>query len=63
MPVENGISPFRGNEGLWSCNDPMTLAIDFFRNNSLKFWKVTKEIFCDFFGKANQMKNIWFALK
>ena len=49
ISVESGIPPFRGDNGFWSRYDPMTLDIDFFKNNPLKSWKVIKEIFYDFF--------------
>ena len=52
ISVESGIPPFRGSEGLWSKYDPVVLDINYFQSNPLESWKVIKEIFYDFFGKA-----------
>jgi NAD-dependent deacetylase len=53
ISVESGIPPFRGDTGLWSKYDPIVLDINYFKTNSLESWVVIKEIFYDFFGKAN----------
>ncbi|NCC73431.1 MAG: NAD-dependent deacylase [Sphingobacteriia bacterium] len=53
ISVESGIPPFRGPDGLWSKYNPEVLDLDYFFRNPLGSWKVIKEIFYDFFGKAN----------
>ena len=52
ISVESGIPTFRGKEGLWSKYDPKILDINYFHNYPKDSWKVIKEIFYDFFGKA-----------
>jgi len=52
ISVESGIPPFRGEGGLWSKYDPELLDIGYFRAHPEKSWPVIKEIFYDFFGKA-----------
>ncbi len=52
ISVESGIPPFRGQQGLWSKYDPVVLDIDYFSKHPKESWKVIKEIFYDFFGKA-----------
>lgn len=52
ISVESGIPPFRGSEGLWSKYNPEVLQLDYFYRYPLDSWKVIKEIFYDFFGKA-----------
>ena len=52
ISVESGIPPFRGEMGLWSKYDPIILDINYFMSNPLESWEVIKEIFYDFFGKA-----------
>ena len=56
ISVESGIPPFRGETGLWSKYDPIVLDIGYFHSNSLESWRVIKEIFYDFFGKAKPNK-------
>jgi NAD-dependent deacetylase len=52
ISVESGIPPFRGDDGLWSKFDPVFLDIHYFHQYPEKSWKLIKEIFYDFFGKA-----------
>jgi len=52
ISVESGIPPFRGSDGLWSKFDPVFLDIDYFHRYPEKSWRLIKEIFYDFFGKA-----------
>ncbi|MEA3500635.1 MAG: NAD-dependent deacylase [Candidatus Marinimicrobia bacterium] len=56
VSVESGIPPFRGKDGLWSKFNPIFLDINYFHQNSLESWKLIKEIFYDFFGKAKPNK-------
>jgi NAD-dependent deacetylase len=52
ISVESGIPPFRGETGLWSKYNPIVLDINYFHSNPNESWKIIKEIFYDFFGKA-----------
>ena len=52
ISVESGIPTFRGENGLWNRFDPIFLDLDYFHQNPLTSWKLIKEIFYDFFGKA-----------
>lgn len=61
VSVESGIPPFRGKDGLWNKFDPEFLDIDFFNRNPLESWKLIKEIFYDFIGKA-EPNSAHFAL-
>lgn len=52
ISVESGVPSFRGKDGIWNKYDPKTLELGFFMRNPKKSWKVIREIFYDFFGKA-----------
>ncbi len=52
ISVESGIPPFRGKDGLWSKYNPVVLDLDYFHQKPFESWKVIREIFYDFFGKA-----------
>lgn len=52
ISVESGVPPFRGENGLWSKFNPEFLDINYFNSNPGKSWKLIKEIFYDYFGKA-----------
>ncbi len=52
ISVESGIPPFRGENGLWNRYNPEFLEISYFHNYPRKSWKLIKEIFYDYFGKA-----------
>ena len=52
VSVESGIPPFRGENGLWSKYDPKVLDLDYFYSHPIDSWEKIKEIFYDFFGKA-----------
>ncbi len=56
VSVESGIPPFRGKEGLWSKYNPIVLDISYFYSQPEKSWRVIREIFYDFFGKAKPNK-------
>lgn len=52
ISVESGIPPFRGANGLWNKYNPEFVEIGYFLQNPHHSWKLIKEIFYDFFGKA-----------
>lgn len=52
ISVESGIPPFRGENGLWNKYDPTFIEINYFHSNPYESWKLIKEVFYDFFGKA-----------
>lgn len=52
ISVESGIPPFRGENGLWNEYNPVFLDIRYFEAKPRESWLLIKEIFYDFFGKA-----------
>ncbi|RAK06333.1 NAD-dependent deacetylase [Halanaerobium saccharolyticum] len=52
VSVESGVPPFRGEEGLWNEYDPVILELKNFYKNPEASWHTIKEIFYDYFGKA-----------
>lgn len=56
VSVESGIPPFRGDNSIWTRYDPVILDITYFENYPEASWPVIKEIFYDFFGKAQPNK-------
>jgi len=52
VSVESGVPPFRGEKGLWNEYDPIILELKNFYKNPKKSWVTIKEIFYDYFGKA-----------
>jgi NAD-dependent deacetylase len=52
MSVESGIPPFRGEDGIWNKYDSRLLELSYFDANPEKCWITIKEIFYDFFGRA-----------
>jgi len=52
ISVESGIPPFRGADGLWNKYDPKFLDIHYFLAYPEESWALIKEIFYDFFGRA-----------
>lgn len=56
ISVESGIPPFRGQTGLWAKYDPKVLDLQHFHQQPLAAWKVIRELFYDFFGKAKPNK-------
>ncbi|WP_022669101.1 NAD-dependent deacylase [Desulfospira joergensenii] len=52
ISVESGISPFRGENGLWNKYDPETFDIRYFHENTRRSWEVIREIFYDLFGRV-----------
>ena len=52
VSVESGVPPFRGKNGLWNEYDPIILDLKNFYKNPEKSWITIKEIFYDYFGKA-----------
>jgi NAD-dependent deacetylase len=53
---ESGIPPFRGEDGIWNKYDPKYLELSYYYNNTPESWKLIKNIFFDFFDKAEPNK-------
>jgi len=52
VSVESGVPPFRCENGLWNDYDPIILDLKNFYKHPEKSWDTIKEIFYDYFGKA-----------
>jgi len=52
ISVESGIPAFRGSGGLWQKYNPDCIELSNFYRDPEKAWKMIKEIFYDFMGKA-----------
>ena len=52
ISVESGIPSYRGKGGLWTKYDTKVLELNYFYNNPKDAWKVIREIFYEYFGKA-----------
>ena len=52
ISVESGIPPFRGADGLWAKYDPTVLELSYFYSHPLESWRVIKQLFYEFMGKA-----------
>jgi len=52
ISVESGIPTFRGPDGIWSRYDPESIELGFFHADPHESWRVIKEIFYDYFDRA-----------
>ncbi|MDG5800037.1 NAD-dependent deacylase [Marinilabiliaceae bacterium ANBcel2] len=52
ISVESGIPPFRGDNGIWNRYNPEVLDLNFFKNYPEESWPVIKELFFEFFDRA-----------
>lgn len=52
ISVESGIPPFRGKGGLWNKYNPEFIEIGHFLQHPQQSWQLIKEVFYDFFGRA-----------
>jgi len=53
ISVESGIPAFRGENGLWNKYDSKLLEFSSYKKTPERSWPIIREIFYDFFGKAN----------
>lgn len=65
VSVESGISPFRGQNGLWEKYDPIFVEIEYFRRKPFQSWTRIKEVFYDVIGQAepNRAHHILAAME
>jgi NAD-dependent deacetylase len=52
ISVESGVSPFRGEDGLWSRYDPGLFEIDYFTRHPARCWELLRELFYRTFQRA-----------
>jgi len=52
ISVESGIPSYRGQGGIWTKYNPQVLDINFFQENPEESWKHIRNVFYDYFAKA-----------
>jgi NAD-dependent deacetylase len=52
ISVESGISPFRGENGLWNTYDPALFEIDYYLQHPAESWPLMIRLFYETFEKA-----------